>query len=559
MTSEKTGRGTMTTGPRLRPALISIVLLGALAARDAHADPPPRGEAPTRSEAFRFLSQATFGPTTAEIDRLIALGDSSQAYERWIDEQMLLPTSLELPAVQASAASIRNLIRQDTWFRHAMLAPDQLRQRVAFALSEILVVSQRGELEKMPLASADYYDLLARGAFGNFRQLLEDVTLHPAMGVYLNMLGNKKPDPALNIRPDENYARELMQLFSIGLVQMNPDGTTPLDQTGEPLPTYDQAVVEGFAHAFTGWTYTGATLFSKAVRTNSNQIQPMKAYPEQHATGTKQLLSYPGAALPVLPEGQTAQQDLEDALDNVFNHPNVGPFISRQLIRRLVTSNPTPAYVARVSAAFNGTGSGQRGNVGAVIKAILLDPEARAVPATDFAGKTKEPLLRLIQLWRAYDASAANGVYRILGPDATFGQGPLLSPTVFNFFMPSFAPLGEIQSRGLVAPELELANENFNTLITNYFYTQVQTKNSSKTALSASAVVIDISDEIAVAGNADALVPVIADKLFGGTISPTLAAEARAAALRIAATKPAIRVADALYLVVTSPEFAVQR
>ena len=292
----------------------------------------------TRSDAFRFLAQATFGPTSTEIDRLIALGDSSQAYERWIDEQIALEPSLQLPAVQAKYVTVKNptvlnSTRQATWFKNATVGPDQLRQRVAFALSEIMVVSQHGALAKMPFATASYYDLLARSAFGDFRQLIEDVTLHPAMGVYLNMLANQRPDPLRNIRPDENYARELMQLFSIGLVQLNPDGTTPLDAAGEPLPTYDQSVVEGFAHVFTGWHYAGATLFSKAKRTNANQAQPMQAYPEQHAIGTKQLLTYPGVAVSELPEGQTPAQDLEAALDNIFNHPNVGPFISRQLIR----------------------------------------------------------------------------------------------------------------------------------------------------------------------------------------------------------------------------------
>jgi uncharacterized protein (DUF1800 family) len=542
---------------RFSLALTSAVLYCAVAAT-ASAAPL------SRANAFRFLTQATFGPTSAEIDRLIALGDSSNACQRWIDEQLALEPSLQLPAVQAryvtfKAPGVLNSTRQDTWFKHAMQAPDQLRQRVAFALSEILVVSQHSALEKMPFATADYYDVLTRGAFGDYRQLLEDVTLHPAMGAYLNMLGNQKPDAARNIRPDENYARELMQLFSIGLVQLNPDGTMPRDGTGEPLPTYDQPVVEGFAHVFTGWHYAGATLFSKATRTNSNQIQPMKAYPEQHATGTKQLLDYPGVILPVLPEGQTPAQDLEAALDNVFHHPNVGPFIARQLIQRLVRSNPSRAYVARVAAVFNNDGQGRRGNLGAVVKAILLDPQARPGTTSDVTGKTKEPLLRLLQLWRAYDAAARNGRYQLTGSDVIFGQGPLLSPSVFNFFTPDYAPPGEIEDRGLVAPEQQIANEHFNTSVTNYFYTQVFLRNSTQTGVGSAIVVIDIADEMAVAGDPDALVALIAEKLLGGNISPTLAAEARDAVLRVPASKRATRAAEALYLVATSPEFAVQQ
>jgi uncharacterized protein (DUF1800 family) len=550
----------MTMQRRLSPALISLVLLCGLAAQHANAAPPTRGE------AFRFLNQTTFGPTSAEIDRLIALGDSSQAYARWIDEQMTIAPSLQLPVVQARYAVTKSVwllhdARQDIWFKHAMRAPDQLRQRVAFALSEIMVVSEHSELLKMPFATADYYDLLSRSAFGDFRQLIEDVTLHPAMGTFLNMLANRKPDPSRNIRPDENYARELMQLFSIGLVTLNPDGSVPVDGAGDPFPTYDQLVIEGFAHVFTGWHYSGATLFSSAKRTNTTQVQPMKAYPEQHATGSKKLLSYPGVAQPVLPDGQTAQQDLEAALDNIFNHPNVGPFISRQLIQRLVASNPSRAYVARVAAVFNDDGQGHRGNLGAVVKAILLDPEARPAPAamTDVTGKLKEPLLRLLQFWRAYDAAARNGNYRLADSDVVFGQGPQLSPTVFNFFAPAYAPPGEIGSRGLVAPEMQLANEALNTSVTNYFYTQIFLRNSTKTSLGSTIVIIDIADEMAASGNPNALVALIADKLLGGHISPMLAGEARDAVLRVVPSKPAVRATEALYLIATSPEFAVQR
>jgi uncharacterized protein (DUF1800 family) len=286
----------------------------------------------------------------------------------------------------------------------------------------------------------------------------------------------------------------------------------------------------------------------------------MKAYPEQHSPEAKQLLAYPGAQ-PQLPAGQSPAQDLDAALDNVFRHPNVGPFIARQLIQRLVTSNPSPAYIARVAAVFNNDGQARRGNLGAVVKALLLDPEARPnlSTATDVTGKVKEPLLRLVQLWRAYDASAPNGKFQLQNADRTFGQGPLLSPSVFNFFTPAFAPQGEIADRGLTAPELQIATEYLNTTVTNYFYTQIFLRNSSKTGLGSAIIVIDIADDAALAGNPAALVQHIADKLLGGRISPTLADEARDAVLRVAANKPSTRVAEALYLVATSPEFAVQR
>jgi uncharacterized protein (DUF1800 family) len=517
----------------------------------------------THEEAFRFLSQATFGPTQADIDRLISLGDPAVAYGLWIDEQITTEPSLLLPYVQQAGQTIANPIvlngyRQDAWFRNALHGPDQLRQRVAFALSEIMVVSQNGALLRAPFATSSYYDTLADGAFGNFRDLIEDVTLHPAMGVYLSMLGNRKPDPVRNIRPDENYARELMQLFTIGLYQLERDGPPKRDASGEKIPTYDQAVVEGFAHVFTGWTYAGASSFAAAKRTNANQVVPMQVYPEQHASGEKRLLVYPGVVKPVLPAGQTPQQDLADALDNVFHHPNVGPFISKALIRKLVTSNPTHGYIGRVAAVFNDDGTGTRGNLAAVVRAILLDEEARRAPANDRAGKVKEPLIRLTQLWRTYDARALNGRYDIPKLDVALGQAPLMAPSVFNFFTPTYAPAGEIADRSLVAPEQEIATEYVTTTTNNLFYDLVYNKNSTRPTGS-SAVVIQVSEEAAVAHDPDALVALIARKLLGTAMSPSLESEVRATIARFPASNRSARVSEALYLVAVSPEFAAQR
>jgi uncharacterized protein (DUF1800 family) len=533
---------------------------------------PPGGNPPppalTKTEAFRFLNQATYGATDAEAQRLVALGGVDTAYVRWIDEQIAQPASLQLPTVDAAFARLTNPVqmlptlnadRQEAWFRHSITGPDQLRQRVAFALSEIMVVSQQSSLQNNPHALADYYDLLARSAFGNFRQLMEDVTLHPAMGVYLNMLGNQKPDEARNIRPDENYARELLQLFTIGLVELNLDGTVKKDAAGQPIPTYDQSVIEGFANVYTGWHYAGAPSFAQARRTLANQILPMQAYPEQHSPLAKQLLDYPGASKPVLPAGQSPQQDLDDALDNIFGHPNVGPFIAKQLIQRLVTSNPSPAYVTRVATTFNDDGTGERGDLGAVVRAILLDPEARPATPTAITGKVKEPLLRLTQLWRAYGARAANGEYRI-GPIVfVFGQGPLQAPSVFNFFSPFYAPPGEIAGQGLVAPELQLATEYLNTTTTNTFYNVIFFWNSTVPGLPANAIVMDFAAEVALAGDPDALVDSLASKLLGGPIPAVLRAEAKSAIERVPAANAGQRVAEAMYLIVTSPEYAVQR
>ena len=368
-----------------------------------------------------------------------------------------LPRPLILAELQAD--------RVDIWFRNVVDGDDQLRQRVAFALSEILVVSQQGALIDAPYSLADFYDQLALNAFGNYRDLLEIITLHPAMGVYLSMLGNQKPNPALNIRPDENYARELMQLFSIGLVELNLDGTVRTDGLGQPIPTYDQAVIEGFAHVFTGWNYAGAPSFPQAFRNDNNQTVPMQLYPAYHDEGAKQLLN--GVTIPA---GQTGDQDLRMALDNIFNHPNVGPFIAIRLIQRLVTSNPSPGYVSRVASVFNNNGFGERGDLGAVVKAILLDDEARPAMHMEIDGKIKEPLLRLTQLWRAYNAQSQSGVFPLFPAYIIFGQGPLQASHVFNFFSPFYAPPGEIRNSGLVAPELQIATEYQNTFITNYFF-----------------------------------------------------------------------------------------
>ena len=318
--------------------------------------PPPTQPPPvtiSKADAYRFLNQATFGATAAEAESVIALG-----YEAWIEQQLQRPASLELPHVQQAFASYPpgadftrlHEDRVDIWLRHALHAPDQLRQRVAFALSQIMVISQSSPLVGYPWGCASYYDMLAQNAFGNFRELMESVTLHPAMGVYLSMLGNQKPDAARNIRPDENYARELMQLFTIGLVELNPDGSAKTDGAGKPIPTYDQEVVQGFAHVYTGWTYSGAPSFATAFPTIANQTRPMQAYPQQHATGAKRLLSYPGAVASVVPAGQSPQKDLDDALDNIFNHPNVGPFIAH-------APDPAPGDEQSVAAVRRASGA----------------------------------------------------------------------------------------------------------------------------------------------------------------------------------------------------------
>ncbi|MCC6592454.1 MAG: DUF1800 domain-containing protein [Xanthomonadales bacterium] len=468
-------------------------------------------------DAARFLAQSTFGPTDADIARLRQL-----RYAAWLDEQFNAAATSQM----AYYNWVDDVLDENTgtttlregWFLAALGGPDpqnnliihrdQLRQRVAFALSEIFVVSdQNALLSQFPNGLSWYYDVLVNNAFGNFRTLLEQVTLSPAMGVYLNMLGNPRANLAQNVHPDENYAREVNQLFSIGLVMLNADGSPQLNG-GQPVPTYQQAVVKHFAHVFTGWNWSDCDSGNfldcgPDWTTGANFETPMAAFPDWHDNGTqagndipvKQLLSYPGAVNGgVLAAGGTPQSDLAFALDNIFRHPNVGPYIGKQLIQRLVTSNPSPAYVARITAVFNDDGSPAhvRGNLKEVVRAILLDPEARYghLRQPETFGKLREPLLRLTHFWRAMGARhhcgrtySVGGVtyhyqnqpYRYAGyvtawgtSDSIYGSGvaqaPLNAFSVFNFFQPDYAPPGEVAAAGLVAPEFQLHTD---TLVAN--------------------------------------------------------------------------------------------
>jgi uncharacterized protein (DUF1800 family) len=517
--------------------------------------PPPSQPEVSKAEAFQFLNQATFGATEAEAERVMAMGR-----EVWIDDQLSKPASLHLPHMLSVAPPQEGrdfelqVDRVDIWFRNALHADDQLRQRVAFALSEIMVVSQQGALIGAPFALADYYDILVRNAFGNYRELIEKVTLHPAMGVYLSMLGNEKPNSALNIRPDENYARELMQLFSIGLVELDIDGSQRVDAFDKPIPTYDQEIIEGFAHVYTGWTWAGSPDFRLPFPTRESQVVPMQLWGDFHDTGAKTLLN--GVTLSA---GQSGDTDLSDALDNIFEHPNIGPFICIRLIQRLVSSNPSPGYIARVASVFDNNGSGVRGDLGAVVKAILLDDEARPAAGDEQSGKIKEPLLRLTQLWRAYDARSNGGGYPFNLGNYIFGQGPLQASHVFNFFSPFFAPPGEIQDGGLVAPELQIATEYYNTFITNYMLIQILGLNSTNTELQDDDIFVNFESDMSLATDIDQLLDSVAGKLLGGEISATLHDEIAGMLALIPESDANLRTGEAIYFIVTSPEFAYQQ
>ena len=540
-----------------------------------------------QAQAFRFLSRTTFGPRPEEVDALLKLGDN--AYDKWIDQQIAQPASshldmliriVERDSLVSFDSNQTQPVRVDNWFEVALLGEDQLRQRVAFALSQIMVVSGASPVFQFQFALADYQDLLARHAFGNYRELLEAVTLHPAMGLYLSMLGNRRALPGTNLRPDENYAREAMQLFSVGLVHLNLDGSVRTDANGEPMPTYNQDTIAGFARVFTGWSWAcpgGGCELPNVSGANYatpefNQTQPMKLYPDYHEPGSKQLLDYPGVTLAggMLPAGLSAEQSLQQALDNIFYHPNVAPFISRQLIQKLVTSNPSPGYVRRVATIFTDDGHGERGNLEAVVRAILLDSEALNPPQEPTSGKLKEPLLRIIQLWRVFDAATTLTsrtdccpVFE-LNPLQLFGQSPWLAPSVFNFFSPSYAPPGEIRDAGLVAPELQLSTESLHGHQAWYYFAQAfYSTNRQLGNQGENGMYLNIDEEMTLAGDVEGLLDHLAVKLLGTSRLPAALREGALALMREhgAGNDPdtlQARVSEGIYFITTSPRYAYQ-
>jgi uncharacterized protein (DUF1800 family) len=409
----------------------------------------------TLAQATRLLDQTTFGPTLSAVQHVQQIGMAA-----YLNEQFATPTT-RMPAIPnppvATCPNGTFSCVQSSFWKNALTANDQLRQRVAFALSQIFVVSTDMVNAR---AIPSYQNLLADDAFGNFRQLLNDVDTSPAMGAYLNML-NSGAAPAGQIA-NENFARELMQLFTTGLYLLNPDGTPQLNPQGMPQPVYTEAQVQAYARALTGWTYanpTGGvpTSFPNGV---PNFDQPMQPIEVAHDLSAKTLLS--GVTLPA---GQTAEQDLSGVIDSIFNHPNVGPFVGRQLIQHLVTSNPSAAYVRRVAAAFADDGSGVRGDLKAVITAILNDPEARAAdtdPSAD-GGHLREPILYFTGVLRALQFTNVNPQGRYdaaTSYTAPLGEAPYAAASVFNFFPPTYV----IPGTALNAPEFALENTAAATL-----------------------------------------------------------------------------------------------
>jgi uncharacterized protein (DUF1800 family) len=515
--------------------------------------------APSDTEAVRFLWQSTFGATSAEMDRLKRLG-----YNNWIEQQFRIPRTSHLdfvlaaypiPTPEGVTVTIDPLYQ--SFWRQAITGPDPLRQRVTYALSQILVTSAAdAALQNAPHTLAFYLDTLSTHAFGNYRDLLEAVTKHPAMGQYLTSLANRGDGGRV---PDENFAREVMQLFSIGLVELNTDGTPKL-VNGEPVDTYGMDDIRGLAHVFTGWGWgnTGTPDPVNGRFGGSNpadpmrRVIPMQFYAQYHSPIEKKFLGT------TIPAGTAGPQALKTALDTLFNHPNVGPFLAQRLIQHLVTSNPSPAYVGRVAAAFNDNGKGVRGDLKATVRAVLFDPEASTPGAGPNAGKLREPNLRLAAWMRAFGATSQSGNFRLGVLDNQLAQTPMRAPSVFNFFRPGFVPPNtSVAAADLVAPEFQITHEISVASYANFIQGVIQ--NGIGTG---SDVRADYTATNAIADNGDALVARVNLLLTGNSMSGATVASIRDAVNAIPMTATNARQNRtnlAIFLTMTSPEFLVQK
>jgi uncharacterized protein (DUF1800 family) len=542
------------------------------------------------NDAARFLEQATFGPTDADIRTL-----SLEGYQAWLNQQFAMqPTPTEPGVEQAlivnnppcatgdvkcnTALFLENNqdegLVQDTFWQQSLTAPDELRQRVKYALSQMFVISSNNTtaIQNMPRGEASYYDMLGNDAFGNYRQLLQDVTLHPMMGQFLSMLGNDKGNATTD--PDENYAREVMQLFNIGLWQLNNDGTQQL-VNGQPVPTYSNNDVMGLAAVFTGFSWQIPGDSSDDGWSNcclyvgpgqGEELLPMTAYPDHHSTVEKDFL---GVTIPASGSSDP-NGDLKIALDTLFNHPNLPPFFSKQMIQHLVTSNPSPAYVNRVAQVFINDGTGVRGNLQAVITAILMDPEARdssTYVGNPQYGKVRESLLRYTEWARAFTAQSRTGSFDMGSTeDPIYGLGEmwLRSPTVFNWFAPGYTPPNSpISAASLLSPEMQMTNVSTVVGYINYLQNAI-----GANAQGGPDVFSYYSTEMTLAATPDQLLDRINLLLMSGQMSSTLYNQILAAVNAIpipSGDQNAINAAllsraqTAIYLTVASPDYAAQQ
>jgi uncharacterized protein (DUF1800 family) len=543
-------------------------------------------------DAARFLTQASFGPTPDAITEVKALG-----FNGWLNDQLVKPlpaqTNLayfdmrnaEWMALPGGGGRAGPDDLTDPIWRNAIAGSDQLRQRVALALSEIFVVSLNDTCGHFGRGYASYMDMLVRNALGDFRQLLQDVTTHPIMGCYLSHVANQKDDPVTGRVPDENFAREVMQLFSIGLYQLNIDGT-PVLSNGQPVQSYGPADIAGLARVFTGFSWNCPMPYDDGCFVRGSSwagmqsdpdmwVKPMVSYDRFHSTLEKRFL---GKVIPAQ-DAANAWASMRFALDTLAAHPNVGPFLGKQLIQRLVTSNPSPAYVARVASAFNAS----KGNLGVTVQAVLMDREARntaAALASDSFGKVREPILRMTAILRALDGRSMTGRFNVgwtPEPERGLNQAPLMAPSVFNFFRPGYVVPGSLSAtRGLVAPELQIANEtsvagyanNIGALLT-YGQGSIPNFGAGLNGVKLPDVYLDFQRNTAsswrtLTDDPEKFVETLNQRLMYGTMSDSLRQDVLTILKSVIDDahpefRQPMRVRLALQIILTSPEFLVQR
>lgn len=556
-------------------------------------------------ETGRFLSQATMG---ANIELINTVADMD--YGTWIDDQMNETATYLRPAVTEVWEELLDTIGargfedpenvfgpsmpqlHNAWGQNVMSGNDLLRQKVAYALSQILVISTNSDLSGEIIAMADFYDIFVENAFGNYRDILSDVSLHASMGYYLSHLNNPKAIPEENVHPDENYAREIMQLFSIGLYELNNDGTQVLDANSNAIPTYDNADIKEMAKIFTGLgggaindnvTWTDEPYFGLGIY-GIDMTVPLAMYEDWHELGEKVILK-----TDTIPSGQTGMEDIQDAIDILFEHDNVGPFLSYRLIQRLVKSNPSPSYVDRVASVFNDNGSGVRGDLGATVKAILMDEEARdgSYMFELNASRLREPLMRRMQLAKGIAITEEPGARIWLPYDwsNSLKQQVMNSPTVFNFYLPNHQPVGDIATNNLVAPEFKIHDtatgiNYFNSARSwtsswggildagygfwdpDYVYPNGDTGRWYPYYFPVAEIDIEAYRSYASDENLDLLINELDKVLTYGQLSDEMRAQLRTNLLGIQWTGydwEAERIRTAVYLIITSPDYAVIR
>lgn len=535
--------------------------------------PPTSTPVITDADAAKLLTQSSFGVTDAEIELV-----KSQGYATYLQNQLGMTSSSHLTYLDNRLAQLRltnptaslsaNQFYESFWL-YSATGQAQLRERVKLALSEIFVISLV-DANIDVRGAGSYYDMLGANAFGNYRTLLEQVALHPMMGVYLTHLANQKEDAATGRTPDENFAREVMQLMSIGVQELNTDGTVRRDANGAVIPTYTPADISNLARVFTGFSWYAATptnsTFFGGSRNNDSYVRPMILYPQYHSTSAKTFLGV------TLPAGSTdGNAELRVALDTIFNNVNVPPFVCKQLIQRLVTSNPSPAYVGRCSAAFINNGQGVRGDLARVIYNILMDTEARDINSASSAtfGKVREPVIRMTNWMRAFGATSVSGNYLLNSTSAntSLGQSALASPSVFNFFRPGYVPPNtRLGAQNLLAPEFQIVDEvtvaGYANTMQTAIGTGIGTSNDVRSAY---------TREIAIAADANALADRMNRMLLYGQMSSSLRARIVESVNSVAVpaatgtnqatidTALLNRSKLAVYMTMVSPEYLVQR